>query len=352
MRLIAILLFVSSVCFGQYAQDRDGAYVMWGDKYLVGTQGIIPNPPDPPDPPPPINPGDFEGIVLFDIDFSEQGSPPYVNSTATARSFFPGVSEGNFSRGGTAVANHPEVDSIVLLAGDPCWRITILDDYAEETGSKYGVEWQVYMEGAAFNNIQLDFDLYLGSDWDMMDYSTGGKLPGIGAADSVGGPPPSAAGYTGAPGEGFDNKVAYGIDDEIGTYSYVHQMTPYTSGLSRYPYSTNGNGPFVYNTEQWYHITLRGKQNAIGSWDATLELLVDGVSRMLWTGAKFRDLAITNYDWLPIEIFAGGTTAPGFAGMSAWIDNLVYSVPDYSGTIGIGNTIGDENIPYTYTRVE
>ena len=354
MRLIVIFLFISSVCFGQFVRDTDGAYVKWNDMYLVGTQGIIPNPPDPPDPPDPVIPGNFEGIVLYDIDFSEQGSPPYVNSNTTARAFFPGIAADHFWRfDGGILSTNPEVDSIVLLNGDPCWRITIIDEGEGETS--YGIGWVVYMEGANFNNMQVDFDLLLSADWDMLDCSTGGKLPGFGAGDSIGGYPPSGGSYQGFPGEGYSVRGGYGINSEIGTYNYLAQMTPGSSGLSYYPFSTNGNGPFVYATETWYHITYRAKQNRIGYYDGTIEMLLNGVSVMLMSsstryGLKFREKSEINMDYVFAEVFAGGGVNECFEGMSAWIDNLVYSVPDYNGEIGIGNTIGDENIPYSHIR--
>jgi len=353
MRLITILLFISSACFGQYLQNEDGSYVMWNDMYVVGTQATVPNLPDPPDPPPPIIPEDFEGRVLFDIDFSEVGSAPFVSTTETARAFFPGVAADEFSRGGPAYAGHPEVDSIVLLDGDPCWRITILDDYVGHGTTRYGIEWQVELDGAAFYNMQVDFDLYLGADWDMLDLSTGGKLPGFGASHQDGSAPPTGGDFDDDDDEGFSNRVLFGNNYEIGTYHYIHERRPLTSAAVWFPYNHNGNGPFVYETETWYHITMRCKENRVGWWDATAEFFVNGVSRMLADGPhKFRTLGTTNYDWLMVEIFAGGAVEPGFAGMSCWIDNLVYSVPDDLGTIGIGNSLGAENVPYTHTRVE
>jgi len=350
---ILILLFISSACFGQFVRDTDSAYVMWGDKYLVGTQGIIPNPPDPPDPPDPIIPGNFEGIVLFDIDFSEVGTAPFVNTTETARAFFPGIAADKFTRGGTAYIGHPEVDSIVLLDGDPCWRITILDDYVGHGTTRYGIEWQVNMAGSSFNNIQVDFDLYLGADWDMLDYSTGGKLLGFGAAHQNGDAPPTGGDFDDDDDEGMSNRVLFGNGYEIGTYNYIHQYRPSTAAQVWFPNNYNEIAPYVFETETWYHITMRGRQNTIGLYDGIVEFFVNGVSRMYsFHGHKFRTLAATSYDWLMLEIFAGGAVEPGFAGMSCWIDNVVYSVPDYNGSIGVGNTIGDENIPYTYTRVE
>jgi len=351
MKLISIFIFFSSCCLGQYVQDRDGAYIIWNDMYLVGTPGIIPNPPDPPDPPDPVIPGDFEGIVLYDIDFSEEGTAPYVNSDETARAFFPGVTAGNFSRGGSAHTNHPEVDSIAILDSNPCWRITILDDYVEAGSTRYGIMWMVDMEGTSYNNIQVDFDLYLSSDWDMVDESTGGKLPGFGAKHQDGSDPPSGGDFEDSDNEGFSNRVLFGNNEEIGTYNYIHQRRPATTAAVWFPYNYNGNGPFTYNTETWYHITMRGKQNTIGQYNATVEYLVNNVSRMLATGKKFRSIGATNYDFLMIEIFAGGAVTENFEGMSCWIDNLVYSVPDDNSTIGVGNTLGTENQPQTYSRV-
>ena len=353
MRLIVIFLFISSACFGQFVRDTDGAYVKWNDMYLVGTQGIIPNPPDPPDPPDPVIPGNFEGIVLYDIDFSEVGTAPFVNSDATARAFWPGVTSGNFARVGSRHVTNPEVDSIVLINGDEAWKITVLP-VTSYGNSAYGVGWNINLPEAQFGNMQVDCDILLSSGWDMYDESKGGKLPGFGATDSAGGVPPTSAGFSGYPGEGHSERLAYGIDDEIGTYNYIHQMAPGAYGLSYYPNATNGNGPFVYNPGTWYHLTMRVKHNVvIGLWDGTIEMLLNGVSVMLKTGLKIRGKTDIYFNFLMPQSFAGGTPDEGYPTNNiVWIDNLVYSVPDYNGTIGIGNTLGDENIPYTYTRVE
>ena len=353
MRLIFILLFVSSTCLGQYIRDKDTAYIQSGTKYLVGTSTVIPNPPDPPDPPDPIIPGTFEGRVLYDIDFSEQGTAPFVNSDATARSFFPGVAADHFWRWapvGFLIA-HPEVDSIVILDGDECWRITMLGP-GDGASSKYGVGWIVYMEQASFNNWQVDFDVYMSADWDMMDDSQGGKFPGGGASHQDGSAPPTGGDFDDSDNEGYSNRVAFGNGYEIGTTNYIHEIRPGTTPRNWFPNNKNGNGPFVYNTLTWYHITMRIKQNTVGTWDGTIEFFVDKVSRMLATGVKIRSISGTNFDYVMAEIFAGGNPTVDWDGMSAWIDNLVYSVPDDNGTIGVGNTLGDENSPQTYSRIE
>lgn len=349
---IFVLLYISIVSWGQDTPPvmHNGVLVRMGaDGFFTE---VAPEVAPAPQPEPA---SEFEGKILYAIEFDEQGTTPFESTTTTARGFFPGVIADNFWRWGPGTATWLDSnDSIVSIGGDMAWRITMNDIGAGQ--SSYGTSWIVYMEDSAFGNMQVDFDLMLSDDWDMWDCSRGGKLPGFGASDSVGGSPPTGSGYSGYPGEGYSVREAFGINEEIGTYNYLAQMTPHTPGLSYYPYSTNGVGPFVYDTETWYHITGRATQNTIGLSDGYIEMGLNGtivmeMSAEETTGLKFRLKEEINMNYILAAVFAGGEVYECFEDMTAWIDNLVYSVPEDDGLIGLGNTIGSENIPYTESRV-